>query len=160
MLSRKKKFPSYQISMIPTELKAAYERGENIIALLRKKYHSLINTEELIEISYDLQAGSYIRALQDPFHASHVQNYAREIARLLHQYGNPTSLLEAGVGEATTLACVLQAYGSDGIEAHGFDLCWSRILRAREWLAHEGLPDVTLCTASLRRIPYADDSFD
>jgi hypothetical protein len=146
--------------MNPSELKAAYERGENINALLRKNFGSLINTEEIIEISYDLQAGSYIGAMQNPVHAAHVDNYAREIARLLHQYGSPSSLLEAGVGEATTLARVLQSYGHKEIEAHGFDLCWSRIHRAREWLAHEGLSEVTLCTASLRKIPYADNSFD
>jgi len=146
--------------MNPSELKAAYERGENISAILRKSFGSLINTEELIEISYDLQAGSYVRAMQNPVNASHVNNYAREIAHLLHQYGRPTSLLEAGVGEATTLARVLQSYGSDQIEVHGFDLCWSRIHRARGWLVHEGLLEVTLSTASLRRIPYADNSFD
>jgi hypothetical protein len=146
--------------MNPTELKAAYERGENISAILRKSFGSLINTEELIEISYDLQVGSYIGAMRNPVHAAHVDRYAHEIARLLHQYGRPTSLLEAGVGEATILARVLQSYGSNEIEAHGFDLCWSRIYRAREWLAGEGLFEVTLCTASLRRIPYAHNSFD
>jgi hypothetical protein len=146
--------------MNPSELKAAYERGENILALLRKAFGSSINTEELIEISYDLQAGSYVRAMQDPVQAAHVDRYAREIARLLHQYGAPISLLEAGVGEATTLTRVLQNYGSKAIEAHGFDLCWSRIYRAKEWLAHERLPEVALCTASLRRIPYASNSFD
>lgn len=146
--------------MNPSELKAAYERGENISALLRKSFGSLINTEDLIEISYDLQAGSYIRAMQDQAHAAYVDDYAREIARLLHQYGTPISLLEAGVGEATTLARVLPSYGLKEIEAHGFDLCWSRIHRAREWLAQEGLPEVSLCTGSLRRIPYASNSFD
>jgi hypothetical protein len=83
----------------------------------------LINTEDLIEISHDLQAGSYIRAMRNPVTASHVDDYAREIARLLNEYGRPTSLLEAGVGEATTLARVLRFYVSGNIEAHGFDLC-------------------------------------
>jgi hypothetical protein len=93
--------------MNPTELKAAYERGENIIALLRKKFGSPINTEEFIEISYDLQAGSYISAMENSVNAAKVQNYAGEIARILRKYGAPTSLLEAGVGEATTMAWVL-----------------------------------------------------
>jgi hypothetical protein len=51
------------------------------------------------------------------------------------------------------LAQVLQFDGSKEIEANDFDLCWSRIHRAREWLAHEGLLEVPLCTASLRRTP-------
>jgi hypothetical protein len=146
--------------MNPSELKAAYERGENIIGLLRKKFGSLINSEEFIEISYDLQAGSYISAMENPIVAAKAENYAGEIARILREYGAPTSLLEAGVGEATTLAWVLKAYGCTGIDAHGFDLSWSRIHRAKEWLARSGQPAVTLCTASLQKMPYADNSFD
>ncbi len=146
--------------MNPAELKAAYARGENITALLRKQFGSLINTEEIIELSYDLQAGSYVAAMQDSAVAANVNEYAAEIARLLLQYGGPSSLLEAGVGEATTMARVLQAYHQTEIEAHGFDLCWSRIYQGKQWLAREGLPRVALCTASLARIPFADNAFD
>jgi hypothetical protein len=146
--------------MNPSELRAAYERGENVIALLREKFGTLSNTEEFIEISYDLQAGSYIAAMENPVFAEKLQNYAGNLARILREYGAPTSLLEAGVGEATTMALVLRAYGCQGIDAHGFDLSWSRIHRARQWLARAGLPDVTLCTGSLEKMPYADNSFD
>jgi SAM-dependent methyltransferase len=146
--------------MNPTELRAAYARGENIMALLKRDFGTLINTEEIIEISYDLQAGSYVTAMENPVHAANVSNAAAEIARILHEYGQPISLLEAGVGEATTMARVLQAYNCPEIEAHGFDLCWSRIYQAKKWLAREGLPHVALCTASLAKIPFADDSFD
>jgi SAM-dependent methyltransferase len=146
--------------MNPIELRAAYARGENISALLRNQFGTLINTEEFIEISYDLQAGSYIAAMENPAHAAHVQRYSAELAQILSQYGQPTSLLEAGVGEATTMARVIQNYRPSALEAYGFDLCWSRVYRAREWLAREGLPHVALCTASLAGIPFADNSFD
>jgi hypothetical protein len=146
--------------MSPSELRAAYARGENIAALLRKQFGSMINTEEIIEISYDLQAGSYVTAMEDRAVAAIVSEYAGEIAHILRQYGEPISLLEAGVGEATTLARVLQAYNRQEIEAHGFDLSWSRIYQAKRWLAEEGLPQVALCTASLARLPFADDCFD
>lgn len=146
--------------MNPSELRAAYERGENIAALLREQFRSLINTEEIIELSYDLQAGSYVTAMEDPVIAATVSEYATEVARLLHQYGQPASLLEAGVGEATTMTRVLQAYDRCDIQAYGFDLSWSRIYQAKKWLAREGFPQVTLCTASLANIPFADNSFD
>jgi hypothetical protein len=84
MLLRKKKFPSYQFSMIPTELKAAYERDENIIALLRKKYRSLVNTEELIESVTIFKREATYAHCKIPLMPSCVQNYAGEIARLLH----------------------------------------------------------------------------
>lgn len=146
--------------MSPSELRAALANGENIMALLRKRYGSQFNTEEFIEISYDLRAGMETDFLKDPAHGQYVKDSAAELARVLCQYGEPTSYLEAGVGEATTLSYLLQAYGSKSLNAHGFDLCWSRIYRARQWLAQEGVPGVNLCTGSLTRIPFVDNSFD
>ena len=49
----------------PRELKKLYAAGENISALLRDSKGLPFNTEEIIGMSYDLQAGSYIEAMQD-----------------------------------------------------------------------------------------------
>jgi hypothetical protein len=146
--------------MNPSELRAAWVRGENLMALLRQQHGSNINTEEFIEASYDLRAGLDIESMEDRAHATYVRDSAGEIARLLQQYGQPSSLLEAGVGEAATLSYVLKSYSHESLDVHGFDLCWSRILRAKQWLAKEGVRGVSLCTGSLTRIPYADNSFD
>jgi hypothetical protein len=94
--------------MNPNELRAALARGENIMAMLRREHGARINSEEFIEASYDLRAGTDIEQLEDPEHAQYVRDSAGEIARLLRQYGQPASLLEAGVGEAATLSHVLQ----------------------------------------------------
>ena len=48
------------------ELKEAYARGENITSLLRTEQGTSANSEEIIEIAYDLQAGRYIAALEKP----------------------------------------------------------------------------------------------
>jgi len=151
---------SFYAHMNPSELRAAWARGENLMALLRKQHGSHINTQESIEVSYDLRAGIDIECMEDRAHATYVRDSAGEIARLLQQYGRPSSLLEAGVGEATTLTYVLKSYGREPLNVHGFDLCWSRILRAKQWLAQEGVTDVSLCTGSLTSIPFADNSFD
>ena len=40
--------------------KEAYSKGENITAVLKNYYNSEKNNDEIIEIAYDLQTGSYV----------------------------------------------------------------------------------------------------
>ena len=71
----------------------------------------------------------------------------------------PRSILEAGVGEATTYAGVLQGLG-EVIPNYAFDLSWSRVAYARRWLENAGIMKATLTTGSLLQLPYADNSID
>jgi len=41
------------------------------------------NTEEIIEIAYDLQTGSYVAAMEDTIKAKHQREYTAEIARII-----------------------------------------------------------------------------
>lgn len=143
----------------PRELKKLYAAGENISALLRDSKGLPFNTEEIIEMSYDLQAGSYIEAMQDSEKREHKEAYSRGIADVIRSLCDPSSVLEAGVGEATTFSGVLKNLGRE-VKGYGFDLSWSRIARAQEWLRLEGIVDAVLCTGSLLQIPFADDSID
>lgn len=145
--------------MTPKEIKAAYDRGENITALLRKEQGADGNNEEIIEIAYDLQAGRYIAALEKDWVREHKTEYGKEIAEIIRSLG-AVSLLEAGVGEATTLAFVLEALKDPEVQPAGFDLSWSRIAHARAFLAKGGFPNVDLFVASIFHIPYADSSVD
>lgn len=146
--------------MHPSELAARFRRGDNITALLKEAAGTSENSEEIIETAYDLQAGSYIAALEDPAMRQHKNEYGAAIAKHLRALGPATSLLEPGVGEATTLAFVLDALGASPLHVHGFDLSWSRVAAAHAWLEERGLPDVQLSVASLLQMPFADDSFD
>ncbi len=146
--------------MHPQDLKRAYDRGENITALLKGVDGTNQNTEEIIELAYDLQTGSYVKALDDPSAQRHKELYTRAIADVFRGLGPITSLLEAGVGEGTTLSHVLDAVGSQSVAAFGFDLAWSRVRCARSWLNSHGHREVGLAAASLFHIPYADSSFD
>ncbi len=141
------------------ELKRLMEQGENISALLRKEKDLAINTEEIIEIAYDLQAGSYIEALEKTKHAEQMLRCYRAIAELLKNYCHFSSILEAGVGEATTLSGVL-ANLEQKVQAYGFDLSWSRIAHARSYMNSKGLSSDGLCTGNLLNIPFADNSVD
>lgn len=143
----------------PRALLGLYREGKNISALLREERGLTHNTEEVIEVAYDLQSGSYVESMKDPAMAEHKRRYAAELAETIRGLGEVESVLEAGVGEATTLAGVLSALGAP-VRAYGFDLSWSRVAVAKRWLASHGHPCVTLCTGSLRAIPFATDSVD
>lgn len=138
-------------------LKALYDRGVNISAHLRGNGHS---TPEAIEISYDLQAGSYIAELADPAFAQFNVDRARAIARIIRGLCTPASILEAGVGDGTTLAAVVNSMDDDYLRVYGFDLSWSRAAYAKNWLRLVETEHPTICTGDLRHIPFADDSID
>ena len=89
----------------------------------------------------------------------HKSEYTSEIAKTILSLCKPVSILEAGVGEATTLSGVLQNMGSD-VSSYGFDLSWSRVAYAKRWLLSKGVDTTTLCTGNLLRIPFADNSID
>lgn len=146
--------------MHPKVLADAYLRGENITSLLRTLDASDRNSEATIETAYDLQAGSYVAALSDPAIKAHKAAYGAAIAHELLQLTEPTSLLEAGVGEGTTLSFVLKGLELPDLHAHGFDLSWSRIATCRDWLASQAVGEPTLAVASLLHLPYASDAFD
>ncbi|MEM7358545.1 MAG: methyltransferase domain-containing protein [Pseudomonadota bacterium] len=143
----------------PRELKALYERGQNITQLLREDYGVQENTREIIEIAYDLQSGSYIAALENSDMAEHKAEYSQQIAKTILSLCTPTSVLEAGVGEGTTLSGVLRSLDPN-ISSYGFDLSWSRAFCAQRWLEANDLDRARLCTGDLMNIPYADNAFD
>lgn len=143
----------------PKQLKSLYEQGENISAFLRNEQNLKHNTREIIEISYDLQTGSYTSAMKKKTIATHKEEYSREIAKTILSLCNPASILEAGVGEATTLSGVLKNLGNE-TDSYGFDLSWSRVAYAGKWLHSNGLNKTVLCTGDLFNIPFLDNSID
>ena len=68
------------------EAEKAYREGRNITELLREQRKIDSNSSKIIEIAYDLQAGSYIKnVLNDPTHA---RAYPLELARILDNHIN------------------------------------------------------------------------
>ena len=95
----------------PRELQALYWEGKNISQLLREEQGLQRNTRETIEVAYDLQTGSYIAAMENAEVAAWNRNYTSEIANTILSLCEPVSILEAGVGEGTTLSGVLDSGG-------------------------------------------------
>ena len=144
----------------PRELQARYQRGENITALLRAAGERSANDEHAIEVSYDLQAGSYVECLRNEANAAAQDAYGAEVAKTIRSLCRPASVLEAGVGEATTLSRVMENLHEPGTRFAGFDISWSRVAVAQRWLAERCLSKVLLCTGSLFQIPFAENSID
>ena len=141
------------------ELKKLYDERVNIMGLFRELTGSSQNSVDAILVSYDLQSGSYARGIEDPARKEMLHRYTAAIAAVLDRFP-AASILEAGVGEATTLSNVIAKLKRPPKSVHGFDISWSRIDVAREYAARfEGFAP-TLFTGDLFHIPAPDSAFD
>tara|TARA_A100000171_G_C2136121_1_gene150380 strand:+ start:1133 stop:2038 length:906 start_codon:yes stop_codon:yes gene_type:complete len=148
---------SFKSTINRQDILLRYQSGENISRLLRDEEGN--NTEGIVELAYDLQSGSYIEALNDPEVLQFKRDYGKLIASTIREFCEPGSILEAGVGEATTLAFVLQVL-TETI-SFGFDISWSRIWVAKQWIQSQNIAkDTSLFTASIFAIPLPDNSID
>jgi hypothetical protein len=85
--------------------KRAYQHGQNVTEALRAQRGVSENTAEIIETAYDLQAGTYIEAVDKDY--ARADTYSQEVARLLDsRISADASLLDVGTGELTTLSLV------------------------------------------------------
>lgn len=141
------------------EIRALYDRGENITRWIQSREGTDRNSITAILYSYDAQAGSYIDSLKDPAALALKENLGRDLGALLDKLA-PHSLLEAGIGEGTSLAPVLTHMNRRPVHVLGFDLSLSRLLFAQRYLAENGFGNVKLFTGDLDRIPLATDSVD
>jgi hypothetical protein len=138
------------------ELAELYRRGTNVMAALRDGALDTNSTTALL-YAYDLQSGSYTKNMEEPSFRALRATIAARIADVLRSLG-ATDVLEAGVGEATTLAPVLDALGGDR-QVAGFDISLSRLLYARRVLGARA-DAVRLFTAELSDIPLPDGAAD
>jgi SAM-dependent methyltransferase len=143
----------------PRQLQEMYAQGQNITAFLRDEQGLEADTRDIIEIAYDLQAGSYIASMDNDERVLHKNAYAQAIADTILTLGEPVTVLEAGVGEATTLSGVLQRLNSD-VRGFGFDLSWSRAAHGMRWLQSQGITNASLSTGDLVNIPFGDNAID
>lgn len=109
-------------------------------------------------VAYDLQAGSYVALTKATPEAN--DRWCSQLATLIDGVAEDgDSLLEIGVGEATTLAGVLRKIAVTPRVALGCDLSWSRVDAGNQWLA-EHRCEASLFVADLFNVPLADGSID
>lgn len=144
-------------------MKTAFAKGENAMAWCRKYLTKSSKTSEnnellAILIAYDLQAGAYVASARK--NKAKNLRWCKQIFGLISQSLKAgDSLLEVGVGEATTLAGVLEQAGKQVSSALGFDISWSRLAVGKKWLKEKNRK-AKLFVGNLLNIPLADNSID
>jgi len=110
------------------EAKKAYSENRNVTELLRSQKKVNLNTSEIIETAYDLQAGTYINHVKkNPIQA---KLYSMELAEILDKHVKSThTLLDIGTGELTTLSSVITQLSRKPNAIYAFDISWSRIFK-------------------------------
>ena len=140
-------------------IKELYLNNENIIEYLKTLDKRNSNTTEDILISYDLQAGTYTAGYKN--NMSDKDRYSHHLASIINEVGNYKSILEAGIGEATTFGPALLSLDIKPEKCYGFDISWSRIKYAKRFLRESNFDyDVELFTGDLFNAPIKDNSID
>lgn len=135
-----------------------YKGGGNVIHYLKQNRKDFSVTDRIL-ISYDFQSGTYIR--YNKKYRDYTRQYTAAIARVITELGvKYNSLLEAGVGEAVTLADVVHKLPCTPKQIFGFDISWSRIRYAIEYLKKKRVKNSLVFTGNLFNIPCADNSID
>jgi SAM-dependent methyltransferase len=140
------------------EIKKHFDKGGNVIQYIREIENSTLNSIDAIQISYDMQAGSYVDMVKKNPESNKL--YTTALANLLNNLGTTGNIIEAGVGEATTLANVIEKLRVKPSAFGGFDISWSRIKYAQKFTEFKNLKNAFLFTGDIFHIPMADNSVD
>ena len=140
------------------EIKNHYDKGDNVIKYIREIENTTSNSSDAIQISYDMQAGSYIDLWKKDPESN--KKYTAAIANLLNKLDTSGNIIEAGVGEATTLSNVIEKLNVKPAAFGGFDISWSRINYAQKFTEYKNLKDAFLFTGDIFHIPLSDNSVD
>lgn len=136
-----------------------YHQGENISKLMREDINIDHNSKEIIEMSYELQSGSYSKNMKNEDIKRIKKLFTEELVKVITDLTSYNNILEAGIGEATTFSGVISKV-DESVKCYGFDLSWSRIAYANKWLNENNLNNFSLCTGDLMNIPFLENSID
>lgn len=140
-------------------LRNFYARGENISQKL-KILSEGFSESEIIQYSYDLQAGSYIKHYEE--NSKFYETYACEMAsKIAPEMEQRATVLDAGCGELTVHSALRNnLWGS--LEFLATDISWSRLSAGRSYfLQTEELSKSTnLFVSDFNALPLASNSVD
>lgn len=140
------------------KIKELYDKGINIIQHFRSSNNTTQNSLESILISYDFQSGTYTKQLKQNQEFNY--QYTTHIAGIIDSLTQKKTytVMEAGVGEATTLGNVVKKLSNQPLKFFGFDLSLSRLLYANKFLKSIGLSNYMVFTGNLFNIPVLSNS--
>lgn len=113
-------------------------------------------TSEILELIYDLQAGSYTKFANEK--KDFLNAFTSEISEQIKPFLDPRfSVLDCGIGEATTTRLICDQLNLSS-EILGIDSSWSRLSFAQANTS--GVPNIRLAVANIMQIPLQDNSVD
>jgi SAM-dependent methyltransferase len=138
----------------------AYAEGRNVTQVLREQKGLNANTPQIIEIAYDLQAGTYIEHARN--NRTKQLAYVAEMAEVIDRHVEEGySLLDIGTGEITTLSLLTAHLALKPRHVFAFDISWSRVYKglgyAREVMG-DGYDALVPFVADISEIPLQDKS--
>jgi uncharacterized protein YbaR (Trm112 family) len=134
-------------------------KNRNFFLYLKRKYKYLDN-ETINLLSYDRQAGSYIKQYNNE--KNKYYNHCRSLYEEMHAYlRNGSSLLEAGTGECVTLLPLAKIINKEfkNINYLGFDFSFSRLLLGKYFLQKNNLFASLFCS-NMNNIGLVDNCVD
>jgi uncharacterized protein YbaR (Trm112 family) len=147
-----------QLNKTLRKIAQVYKDGGNIMSYLKTISNQDTNSKEAIAISYDLQAGSYIKKAKED--SSYIDEYTAKISEIINKLGPYNTLMEAGVGEATTLCNVVTKLSDKPKRSYGFDISWSRIKFAKKYAEELSINGLFLFMGDMFSMPINDNSID
>ncbi|MCU0421859.1 MAG: class I SAM-dependent methyltransferase [Bacteroidia bacterium] len=139
------------------KIKQVYSNGENMMAFLRANSNGNNDTESIM-ISYDFQAGTYIKIAAEK--QDYINSYTDAIVNEINKLGAFSSIMEVGVGEATLMSPLMNKLDPNNtLQKFGFDISWSRVRYGKEHSSTFN-QHIQLFTADLFEIPLPDNSID
>lgn len=141
--------------------KAVFQDGKNVTAFLREEFNEAENTSEIIEIAYDLQAGSYSEYVESNWNSAN--SFSREISEYLDRgMRDGDSLLDIGTGELTTLTLLMKNMQTQMSKVFAFDISWSRLYCGRKFFDrhYTGTTELVSFVADIKKIPLPNNSID
>lgn len=139
------------------KIRTIYQSGGNLLDFLRFGT-SKANDTESIMISYDFQAGGYIKLAEN--NKDYFDKYTDSIRNELLSLHSFQSIMEVGVGEATLMSPLMHKLDPDNrLLKFGFDISWSRIRYGIQY-AEKFKQEINFFTANLFYIPLPDSSID
>ena len=136
------------------------ENNLNIMNFLKSEYNKKSNDISDILISYDFQAGTYVKAFYE--NKMLYIDYLRRLANILNTLDNKCkSILECGTGEGTTLVPLMEMTDHIFNTVKGCDISWSRIKYACEFAKNYGVKNnYEFVVGDMFNLPCADNSYD
>jgi len=143
------------------QLKEMFEKGENLSQYLKSQNLYSIEAAQIIEMAYDLQAGSYIRLHNS--NPEFLEQYTEEMMEIIDPFlTNGVSILDAGCGELTTSTVLLNKISNYSINYHAFDISWSRLFKGKTFQKSYdlNLAKNQIFVADISKIPLPEKSID